>query len=152
MKIHKTIQPQPVTYEKTAKAKRNNGARFDDLLSSQLDQARESSAPASPPVAAMDPATSLVSFSTDASSYLAQASTAVEKALDQWSALSDLLQSSDASPKEVQDQIQSLVQQSEDLQGHLQGVAEDHPLRRIADELSVFSYVESVKWNRGDYL
>lgn len=27
-----------------------------------------------------------------------------------------------------------------------------HPIRRMADELNVLTYVESVKWRRGDYL
>lgn len=33
-----------------------------------------------------------------------------------------------------------------------QSLAEDHPVRRLAEEARVLAYVESVKWRRGDYL
>jgi hypothetical protein len=34
----------------------------------------------------------------------------------------------------------------------LKELPEEHPLRRIADELNILTYVESVKWRRGDYI
>lgn len=35
---------------------------------------------------------------------------------------------------------------------HTQALAQDHPVRRLAEEARVLAYVESVKWARGDYL
>jgi hypothetical protein len=76
---------------------------------------------------------------------------AVEDTLSQLDSLKDTLQTS-TSPKQADgifDQINSTVA---DLQTKLSSLPEDHPLKAMADELDVTTYMESVKWKRGDYL
>ncbi|HOV85471.1 MAG TPA: hypothetical protein PLM79_03855 [Syntrophobacteraceae bacterium] len=55
-------------------------------------------------------------------------------------------------PKRTEALIESLRSEAERLREETRSLPEDHPLRKISDELSVTAYVESIKWNRGDYL
>jgi len=55
-------------------------------------------------------------------------------------------------PKRTEALLESLRSEAERLREDTRSLPEGHPLRRISDELSVTAYVESVKWNRGDYL
>jgi len=55
-------------------------------------------------------------------------------------------------PKRAEALLQSLSTEADRLGEETRSLPEGHPLRRISDELRIMAYVESVKWNRGDYL
>lgn len=76
----------------------------------------------------------------------------IENALNQWADISELVAAPNGSPKEIQSRIGSLLDSGQALQKKLEALPEAHPLRRIADELNVFATVESIKWQRGDYV
>jgi hypothetical protein len=76
---------------------------------------------------------------------------ALEDTLTQIDSLKDMLQTS-SSPKQADGIINQISSQVAGLQDKLSTLPEDHPLKEMADELNVTTYMESVKWNRGDYL
>ena len=76
----------------------------------------------------------------------------IETALNQWADIGELVAAPDGSSKEIQSRIEALMDSSRTLQKNLEALPDEHPLRRLADELSVFSSVESTKWQRGDYV
>lgn len=55
-------------------------------------------------------------------------------------------------PKRAEALLRSLSTEADRLGEETRSLPEGHPLRRISDELRIMTYVESVKWNRGDYL
>lgn len=143
----KTIQTDP----KASKSSKPEQA-FGEFLSQELqssksvpaEQARELQGPDAELVSAAVPppmGAAAERFAAD-----------LENALDQWADIGDLVASSNASPKEIQSRMESLLDSSQALQKRFEALPDDHPLKQIADELNVLSYVESVKWQRGDYL
>ncbi|WP_448383070.1 hypothetical protein [Desulfosoma sp.] len=48
--------------------------------------------------------------------------------------------------------LTNLGQTADEIVRRTQALAENHPVRRLAEEARVLAYVESVKWRRGDYL
>jgi|WetSurMetagenome_2_1015567.scaffolds.fasta_scaffold65444_3 hypothetical protein len=55
-------------------------------------------------------------------------------------------------PRKLEHIIQSLPKNAESLKSQLGDLSEGHPLKSVADEFEILAYVESIKWNRGDYL
>ncbi|MHC1745241.1 MAG: hypothetical protein AB9873_19740 [Syntrophobacteraceae bacterium] len=55
-------------------------------------------------------------------------------------------------PRKLESIIQSLSMEADSLKSDLGNLPEGHPLKAVAAELDILAYVESVKWNRGDYL
>jgi hypothetical protein len=66
--------------------------------------------------------------------------------------MSRLIDDGSGSLKRIDEMINALSKESETLREGVKNLPEDHPLRKAGDELSVLAYVESVKWQRGDYL
>jgi hypothetical protein len=54
--------------------------------------------------------------------------------------------------KRIDDMLGALSTEAASLQEKVKDLPLDHPMREVSDELSVLAYVESVKWQRGDYL
>jgi hypothetical protein len=54
--------------------------------------------------------------------------------------------------KRIDDILGALSAEAANLQEKVKDLPQDHPMRNVSDELSVLAYVESVKWQRGDYL
>jgi hypothetical protein len=54
-------------------------------------------------------------------------------------------------PQEVGSALDKISQELPGLQQQVSQLPGDHPLRQIAEEVGVLCYVESTKWNRGDY-
>lgn len=79
-----------------------------------------------------------------------QARESLEAGIGEMEMLVKALGDEGVSPKTVDEIVQKLLGTVEGMQGSLTDLQADHPLRLIADELSVLSYVESVKWRRGD--
>lgn len=76
---------------------------------------------------------------------------AFEDTLTQLDSLTEQLTTS-ASPKQADGIISRINSEVAGLQDKLSSLPDDHPLKAMADELNVATYMESVKWNRGDYL
>ncbi len=76
----------------------------------------------------------------------------IESAIDGLDQVGRMLRDPQVTPKKVDDAILSLTTQAEELSRATKGLPVDHPLQRIANEVSVLATVESIKWKRGDYL
>jgi hypothetical protein len=76
----------------------------------------------------------------------------VASTIGQLDRVEQLLHSPVATPKNVDDAVNSLASAAEKLQTGLGDLPGDHPLHQIATETSVLAAVESMKWKRGDYL
>lgn len=51
----------------------------------------------------------------------------------------------------IKTSLDNLSRSLPDLREEVARLPEEHPLRLIGEEMSVLCYVESAKWNRGDY-
>lgn len=77
---------------------------------------------------------------------------AIEVQLGRLEEVGNSLQNEGVNLKTVDAMLTNLGEETEGLDSSLGSLPEEHPLRQIGDELNVLTYVESVKWNRGDYL
>jgi hypothetical protein len=93
----------------------------------------------------------MTGFDLDSSNETSAAD-ALDAALSQLEGVEQTLQDGSATPKNIEEAISGLSDGVESLNASLQSLPEDHPLRQIGNELSVLAGVESVKWDRGDYL
>jgi len=82
---------------------------------------------------------------------LSQAISAIDGVLTQLDSLKDALQAN-GSPKEIDALIEQISAQTAGLDDKMSGLPDNHQLRDLAEELKVTSYMESLKWRRGDYL
>jgi hypothetical protein len=82
---------------------------------------------------------------------LSQAVSTLDGVLAQFDSLKDALQGV-KSPKEINAMIEQISAQTAGLDDKMSGLPADHQLRDLSEELKVSAYMESVKWNRGDYL
>ena len=73
----------------------------------------------------------------------------IERALGKISAR---LESGTAALGQIEDALKTLAKESESLRSFVESFPAGHPLARLGEELSVLSHVESIKWNRGDYV
>jgi hypothetical protein len=62
------------------------------------------------------------------------------------------LDAASGDPRKIESIIQSLPKDVESIKSQLGDLSEGHPLKSVADEFEILAYVESIKWNRGDYL
>lgn len=152
MKIDELIPKQAIQSDSKVQKSEKPEQAFGEMLSQEM----QGSAPAAPKqvnefqglqAALHAPATAPPKIG-DCERFAAD----LENALDQWADIGELVASPDASAKEIQSRIGSLLDSSRSLQKSFEALPENHPLKQIADELNVFSYVESIKWQRGDYL
>jgi hypothetical protein len=72
--------------------------------------------------------------------------------IDRLDQVGQLLHDVRVTPRTVNDAIHELTTQAEELRHATKALPADHPLQQIATEVSVLATVESIKWNRGDYL
>lgn len=77
---------------------------------------------------------------------------AIEMQLGRLEEVGNSLQNEGVDLKTVDAMLTNLGEEAKSLDSSLESLPEEHPLRQIGDELNVLTYVESVKWNRGDYL
>lgn len=87
----------------------------------------------------------------EADSQVAQSVSVLEDTISKLDSLEQALQGS-SSPKEIDALVAQIGTETSGLDEKLSGLPGDHPLKGIAEELKILSYVESVKWKRGDYL
>lgn len=76
----------------------------------------------------------------------------IESTIDRLDQVEQLLGDSSATPKTVGQAIDQLSNQTAELRQTMETLPADHPLQEIGNEVSVLATVESIKWNRGDYL
>jgi hypothetical protein len=76
----------------------------------------------------------------------------VEGTINRLETLQFALQDPKGGMKSVKAAIGDLAASAGELQESVTGLPETHPLRRIAEELSILAHVESIKYKRGDYL
>lgn len=62
------------------------------------------------------------------------------------------LQNENVNLRAVEAALTQVGEEAKSLDSSLGSLPQDHPLRQIGNELNVLTYVESVKWRRGDYL
>jgi hypothetical protein len=77
---------------------------------------------------------------------------AADGVLAKLEALSNLLQQPDANPKEIDGLLSDLKVKAAGLQEKISGLPAGDPLADIGNEANTLAYLESVKWQRGDYL
>lgn len=94
---------------------------------------------------------SLIAPNAVQSPQVSQALSAIDGAITQLDSLTNALQQN-KSPKEINALIEQVNAQAAGLDDKISGLPADHQLRDVAEELKVTAYMESLKWNRGDYL
>jgi len=94
----------------------------------------------------------LAGVQNDFSEDYRQAELAVEGTISRLEKLQLALQDPNGSLKNVEAAIGDLSTGAEELQQNVVSLPENHFLRQTADELAVLAHVESVKFQRGDYL
>ena len=77
---------------------------------------------------------------------------AIESQLGRLEQVGTALQNENVSLKTVDAALAQVGEETNSLDSSLGALPEEHPLRQIGNELKVLTYVESVKWRRGDYL
>lgn len=75
--------------------------------------------------------------------------TSLESRLSQ---VHSLLDSAAGNPRKLESVIQMLAKESESLSSEVSSLPGHHPLKAVAEEFELLAYVESIKWQRGDYL
>jgi hypothetical protein len=76
----------------------------------------------------------------------------IESTIDRLDEMERLLGDSTVTPKTVGQVIDQLTDQTEALRHTMESLPEDHPLQELGNEVTVLATVESIKWDRGDYL
>jgi prefoldin subunit 5 len=76
----------------------------------------------------------------------------IESTIDRLDEMERLLGDSTVTPKTVGQVIDQLTDQTEALRQTIEALPEGHPLQELGNEVTVLATVESIKWNRGDYL
>lgn len=76
----------------------------------------------------------------------------IESTIDRLDEVEQLLGDSTVTPKTVGQVIDQLNDQTEALRQTMEALPEDHPLQELGNEVTVLATVESIKWDRGDYL
>lgn len=68
------------------------------------------------------------------------------------SRIESALSAAEGKPRKLESIVQSLSADAESLKSKLGSIPDGHPMKTVANELEILAYVESIKWNRGDYL
>ena len=76
----------------------------------------------------------------------------IESTIDRLDEMERLLGDSAVTPKTVGQVINQLTDQTEELRHTMETLPADHPLQELGNEVAVLATVESIKWDRGDYL
>ena len=154
MKVDDILTKQLVTTNLTeSKEKSTSGNKgFKELLDDEVGlqaTAKGTSTSNATPVtlqtASLFPIVSLQEQNTNAATSI----TSICQDLDQ---LLGGLENSHSNHRAMENAIASLSSKASDLKELAEKLPEDASLKELSDELNVLSYVESIKWKRGDYL
>lgn len=75
----------------------------------------------------------------------------LETVMGQLEGLEHALGGDKMDPQAIKASLDNLSRSLPDLREEVKRLPEQHPLRLIGEEMSVLCYVESTKWDRGDY-
>jgi hypothetical protein len=78
-------------------------------------------------------------------------SRSIEGTADALERFQQLLGGGGSGSENVREALGDLARQVDRMRGEADTLEEGHELRRLSEELSVLAYVESYKWQRGDY-
>lgn len=154
MKVDDILTKQLVTTnpaeskEKSASGNKGFKELLDDEVGLQATAKGTSTSNATPvtlQTASLFPIVSLQEQNSNAATSI----TSICQDLDQ---LLEGLENSDPNLKALENAIASLSSKATDLNELAEELREDSNLKKLSDELNVLSYVESIKWKRGDYL
>lgn len=156
MKIWETQHHAPLQNE--SERSRRTGTAGSPGFQEMLDE--EAGASMSPAVSgpgeteAVSPAGGLVPFSNleVSTEGLGASVEAIDHLIESLHRLQQGLESPVVTPRELEGRLEALAQEAEGLRGRFEDLPQDHELRLLAEEIQVLSYVESIKWRRGDYL
>jgi len=156
MKIMETGGQQAVqgTTEVRNKKADKAGMDFSALLDGELTAGSDAATVTTESAGAVDSIALSQSIGTsvaDGAGY-ASVADAIEAQLGKLEDIGTSLQDESVSLKNVDAMLTGLSAEAKSLDSSLEGLPDEHPLRQIGDELNVLTYVESVKWRRGDYL
>jgi UDP-N-acetyl-D-mannosaminuronate dehydrogenase len=76
----------------------------------------------------------------------------IESTIDRLDQMERLLGDSTVTPKTVSQVIDQLTDEAEELRHTMETLPADHPLQDLGNEVTVLATVETIKWDRGDYL
>lgn len=91
-------------------------------------------------------------LSTASSAEYSGVADAIDSQLVRLEEVGTALQNENVDLRAVDAALTQVGEEAKGLDSSLETLPQDHPLRQIGDELNVLTYVESVKWRRGDYL
>jgi hypothetical protein len=161
MKIDQVLSEQTIKESKRSGGACSEGAdaAFTQLLESEIAEQGQATAPegsAPSGVSGMEGLSGLWGAQSPVSNsaqtpMLSQAVSALDGVLTQFDSLANALQGV-KSPKEINGLIEQLNTQTASLDDKVSELPANHQLKDLVEELKVASYMESVKWNRGDYL
>ncbi|MCE5335877.1 MAG: hypothetical protein LLG06_14945 [Desulfobacteraceae bacterium] len=152
MRIDGILRQQSIQGTEESKKKGSTGTDtdFTSLLNEELSDVSSESSTGSVSETEMIGNTFGITLSP-ADSEMVQSVSALEDTLAKLESLEQALQEN-TSPKEIDSLVSQIGTEASGLDEKLSGLPGDHPLKEVAEELKILSYVESVKWKRGDYL
>jgi hypothetical protein len=156
MKISEIKQCDPGSEPKPAKTADGHPGEFSRLLAEESEKMGETIRGAESGMERMTlPSIAdfrLAAVRDDFSQNCRTAELAVEGTIDRLEELQLALQDPKGGLKNVAAAIGGLTSAATELQDRVTSLPQNHPLRQMANELSVLACVESVKYKRGDYL
>jgi hypothetical protein len=156
MKVNEVVGQQAVQNTTGVRDKKSDkaGADFSSLLDGELLAGTETNAGVTSSVGSIDSLeqSQSLSGSMGTGEVYTDVTSAIDAQLGKLEEIGNSLQDSNVSLKQVDEMMTGLSNEADNLQTSLGDLPSEHPLRQIGDELNVLSYVESVKWRRGDYI
>ncbi|NLI82494.1 MAG: hypothetical protein GX443_12540 [Deltaproteobacteria bacterium] len=156
MKIDEWVKFQGVggNPEKTTGAQSCGRVQFGQILEGEMSREPESSTSANV-VSGTTACTACENLSArfaEDKTGTGSAAQSLTAALENLEAMEKALKDSRVGLKSLDGMFKDLSVAMEEMEKDLTGLPAEHPMRMIADEMMVLSYVESLKWRRGDYL
>lgn len=156
MRIDKIAENTGCLKQTDATRPGKGGEDFTRLLNEELDHSKPSFSPVAD---ALDPLlldASLRIPSAGISCYPSADAGLIENELsttiDRLERIEQQLRDDGIPPRDIEHALTALKAESLALLQRAEALPPSHPLRRIAEDLSVLTSVESLKWKRGDYL
>jgi hypothetical protein len=159
MKIDDILSGQNIQESKSSSTPKTADGGSDAFAMLLQNEIVGQGQPAAPDDAVSGPAglTSLLGVqalisNSDQTPEVSTAMSAIDDVLTQLDSLGGALQQGNKTPKEIDALIQGINSQAAGIDDKISGLPADHKLRDMAEEVKVTAYMESTKWNRGDYM
>jgi DNA repair ATPase RecN len=156
MKVTRTTDVSTAGATEAGKRTAKPEEEFGRVLEEQLNQITPASGQAAQMAASISTLESVASIPYGMEQPQVADSTnvarSIESTIDRLDEVEQLLGDSTVTPKTVGQVIDQLNDQTEALRHTMEALPEDHPLQELGNEVTVLATVESIKWDRGDYL